>query len=84
MTYRIVDRDDWELWRSSEVGELFFAALAKEAERAKQAWVSASWDGGRADPLLLAALRERAILAQQLAEATAVTLEEMLNDSAED
>ena len=80
MTYRQVDHDNFEDWRTSDIGEAFFGALRKEAQRAKDAWVAASWEGGKIDPLLLASLKERATLAQQLAEVPAVTLEEMLND----
>lgn len=74
-----VDIESFEEWKGSPIGELFFGAMAKEVERSKQAWLSASWEGGRADPLLLHSLKERAVFAQQVAGVTADKLEDMLS-----
>ena len=75
-----IENDEWELFKDSPYGELLFRALRKEAERAKQAWVKASWEAGRCDPLVLAALKERARLATDLSELSAEQLEDMLDE----
>lgn len=78
---RPIDQEEFEQWKSSPIGEFFFAMLAKEADRAKEAWVSASWDGERPDPTLLACLKERADLANQLSDITASELQAILEEN---
>lgn len=68
-----IDADAWEDWLASPVTEAFFKFCRVQAEEQKARWLSISWDGGQADPLMLVRLQERAI-----------TLEEMTNLSPED
>ncbi len=63
-----ITQEDWEIWRANGITEAVFALFASEAERAKQAWVSESWDRGRVDPAFQAACRERANVFMQLCE----------------
>lgn len=80
MSYLKIDAEDFEVWRSGPMAEHFFKAVALWAEDAKQAWISASWEGGTIDPIVHAALRERYVAFQQLCEVSAIKIEERLND----
>ena len=80
MSFTKIDREDFEVWRTGPMAEHFFKAVSLWAEDAKQAWISASWDGGRIDPIHHAALKERYVAYQQLVEATGMQIEERINE----
>jgi hypothetical protein len=80
VTFKKIDAEDFGVWRSGPMAENFFNAVSLWAEDAKQAWLSASWDGGKIDPILHAALKERYLAYQQLLQVTAMQIEERLND----
>lgn len=69
-----IEKDDFDAWRDNAVTQAVFAALEGLAERAKKAWVTASWDRGENDPLLLADLRARA---ECMRDVTEITFEEL-------
>lgn len=72
-----IEKDDFEQWRDHPVTEQVFAAVRKLAERSKEKWVEFSWGGGNPDPLMLADLRARAEIANDLCELTFEEFEEL-------
>ena len=52
--------EEFARWRESPTTEWFMAQLKAGAEQKKQAWITESWIGGKCDPLVLHAHRERA------------------------
>lgn len=78
-----IDKEDFDAWRTSPVGEAFFKAVSLWAEDAKKAWLSESWDAGRIDPVRHAALRERYVAFQQLAGVSGIDIEEKINEQQE-
>lgn len=83
MSYIKIDAEDFSVWRHGPIAEHFFKAIELWAEDAKQAWISASWDGGKVDPILHAALKERYEAFKQLKEVTAIQIEERLNEQSQ-
>ncbi len=67
--------DDWDSWKSHPITQRFFASFEFHAAKAKEAWVDASWNGGRADPINLACLKGRAEVLEQLATLSKEELE---------
>lgn len=76
----MIDKEDFEQWRAHPITEAVNRALVKLAERNKAKWISVSWDGGQTDPVILADLRARAEIAQDLSELTIEEFNEALND----
>lgn len=74
------EKDDFEQWRAHPVTEAVSKALVMLAERNKQKWIDASWSGGQADPVVLAELKARAQMAQDLSELAFEELREVLDD----
>ncbi len=62
--------DDFAAWRDNPVTRYIMLAARTAAEANKQAWVDASWDSGRSDPVELATLRARADAYMALTETT--------------
>jgi hypothetical protein len=79
----MIEKDDFEAWRAHPITEAVSKALVLLAERNKQKWIDASWGGGIADPLVLADLKARAEMAQDLSELTFEELEQTLDDKPE-
>lgn len=77
------DKEEFGAWRDTLITEEVFRALALLAEKSKQRWLEHSWDGGSADPLMLADLRARAEVARDLCELTYEEIEEYLDDKSE-
>ena len=75
-----LEPDDFEQWRGHPVTEAVTKALRILAERNKQKWIDASWGGGQVDPIVLADLKARAEMAQDLSELTFEELSEVLDD----
>lgn len=73
-----IDRDSFEEWQAHPLTELLFKALEQWAQEAKAHWVTASWDGGQADPVYLERMRERAKALMQVRNVTAEQIEETL------
>jgi hypothetical protein len=74
----MIEKEDFEAWQANPVTVAVFRALAAKAEEAKQKWLSASWQGGRPDPLLLADLRARAEIATDIVNLSHEDLEAIL------
>lgn len=77
---RVIEQDDFEAWRVHPVTEAVNKALVILAERNKQKWIDTSWDGGVADPVVLAELKARYEVALDLSELTFEELEQALDD----
>lgn len=75
-----ITREEFESWRANPVTEAVFAALAQLAEEAKRKWLTLSWEGGQADPLVLADLRARAEIISDVRDVTFEELESILDE----
>lgn len=56
----MIEREDFNSWLDNPITVHVFRELKKVADKAKEKWVTASWDQGETDPVLLADLRARA------------------------
>jgi len=63
-----IDPDAFEEWVAHPITEALLRHCRVRAEEQKAHWHRVSWDGGEAEPLTLARLRERAIVYQEIAE----------------
>jgi hypothetical protein len=72
-----IDADDWDDWTAHPLTEALLRACATWAEDARNNWVAASWEAGNADPLLLARMRERAAVFNELRLISRETMEEV-------
>lgn len=63
-----ISEDEFAQWRDDPVTVRVLAALAGMAEAQKQGWLTASWEGGASDPMLLTELKTRADAYGALAE----------------
>lgn len=63
-------RDQWESWLEHPATKVVFLAARSMSERQREAWISASWEAGHSDPLLLTELRSRADAYAALHETT--------------
>ena len=52
-------RDEFAAWRNDATTRFVMAALNRNADECRDAWMSASWEGGIADQRKLDGLRER-------------------------
>lgn len=73
-------KEEFEAWRDHPVTEDVFRALKQLGEEAKSVWLQASWGKGQCDPVLLADLRARAEVVNDLRELSFEELEAVLND----
>lgn len=73
-----IDKEDFDEWLASPVTEEVMRALRVLADRSKQKWIATSWDGGNPDPMLLADLRARAEVVNDLCELKFEEIEEWL------
>ena len=72
----MIDKADFEIWIANSITRHVFDLLASKAAEAKRAWSIASWENGDANPLLLADLRARAELLNDIVELTHEDIEE--------
>lgn len=77
----MIEREDFDLWRDHPVTVHVFKELRKVADKAKEKWIALSWEAGETDPVLLADLRAKAEIVNDLIE---VSYEDILDDSSED
>lgn len=75
-----ISKEDFEAWRDHIVTEQVFFAFDRLGDRARRQWMSASWDNGKCDPVLLADLRARAEVVEDFRKLSFETLEEALNE----
>lgn len=62
------EQEDFDQWLAHPVTEQMIYALKRLSDDTKAKWMAVSWDGGNADPLLLADLRARAEVIRDLTE----------------
>ena len=63
-----IEKEEFDQWLGHPVTEWMMRAHNEKADEAKETWLKASWEGGNADPLLLADLRARAEVFRDFAE----------------
>jgi hypothetical protein len=74
-----IDPEAFDEWKAHPFTEaLIKYAFASWEAQAKSHWVTASWDGEKADPVLLARMRERANLFRELQQLSPDMLQEAL------
>lgn len=71
-----IDEDAWGDWRGHPITEAFLRFCRVRAEEQKARWLAISWDGGQADPLILARLQERATTLEDVARLTREDIED--------
>jgi hypothetical protein len=64
----VITEDEFAAWKADPVTEGVLEALAAMAEAQKEGWLSASWEGGTADSILLCELKTRADAYSALAQ----------------
>ncbi len=52
-----IEQDDFDAWRDNSITQAFLRYLQSKGDEARERWVTASWNDGNSDPLLLADLR---------------------------
>ena len=52
-------KEEFAAWRDEPITQFVMAALVRNAEECREAWMLESWERGKADELTLHALRER-------------------------
>jgi hypothetical protein len=62
----MITREEFEAWRENPVTQRVFGIVGAMSAQSKAAWMAASWEQGRADPLVLADLRATARVADDL------------------
>ena len=60
--------EEFDAWRDNPITRWVMRAALKAAEANREAWISASWDNGEADPALLGEYRTRADAYRALSE----------------
>jgi uncharacterized phage-associated protein len=76
-----IEKDDFEAWRDNPITQAVFKAFDMLGEKAKQQWLTASWQNGNTDPLMLADLRARAEVVEDFRNVSLDDLEEWLDES---
>lgn len=61
-------RDDFERWLDDPVTKLVMRAFLLAAEKNRDAWIKASWDGGACSKEMLSELRTRSDAYRAIAE----------------
>jgi uncharacterized phage-associated protein len=59
-------KDEFVAWRHHPVTRLVFERLQEHIKQAENMWLKCSWETGKADPILLADLRARAIVLKEI------------------
>lgn len=72
----MIDRETFSMWLDHPVTVHVFAELKKIADKARGKWIEASWDQGATDPVLLADLRARAEVVNDLITVTYEDIDE--------
>lgn len=61
-----ITEEDFKAWLESPTTQEVFRAMQALSERARESWIDASWKQGKCDPVLLADLRARAEVAEDI------------------
>lgn len=73
-----ISKEDFDAWRDNHVTEEVLRACSIMHDTVKDVWLQASWGAGKSDPLLLAELRAKAHVWQDVMNLSFETLEEAL------
>ncbi len=73
-----IDQDDFDDWLAHPLTEIMMRCLERWEIEAREHWVTTSWEGGNADPVLLARMRERAKTLAQVREISRETILETM------
>ena len=65
-----IEKEDFDQWLGHPITEQVMRALQSLSEKSRDKWIAASWGGGECDPLLLADLRARAEVVNDLVNLT--------------
>lgn len=74
-----IDRDTFEEWLAHPLTEALMKCCLVWAEEAKTNWIVASWDGGEPNPVLLARMKERVRVLDDIRTINAEQIEETLS-----
>lgn len=66
----VPSKEEFQSWQAHPLSQWVFQAIQLSAEAQKAHWLSESWEGAKADPLLLCELRTRADAYTALEETT--------------
>jgi uncharacterized phage-associated protein len=58
--------DEFNAWRQHPVTRIVFGKLGDHIKEAENMWMKRSWETGKADPVVLADLRARAIVLKEI------------------
>lgn len=73
------DQDAFDDWKANPITEAVFMCCEAWAQQAKSHWITASWEGGAAEPIFLARMRERAAAFEELTRLSPEIIEETLS-----
>lgn len=73
----MIDPDDFEAWLANPITQHVMKMLREDAEAAKAAWLSHSWDGGGTETSVLFEMRGRAFACEMI---TGLTVEDLQGD----
>jgi len=74
-----IDRENFEEWLAHPITEALLRCCDVWAEEAQASWVAASWHGGETSPVVLARMRERAVVLAEIRTIKAEQIEETLS-----
>jgi hypothetical protein len=72
-----IEAEDFKAWLDNPVTERVWRLLREKQAECKSAWLAASWDQNKCDPVLLADLRARSELLSDLEN---IEFEDIRND----
>lgn len=77
----MIGREDFDMWKDHPVTVHVFNKLKEVADAAKDKWLASSWDQGASDPLLLADLRARAEVVNDLITVSYEDIDDSSNET---
>lgn len=77
-------KEAYEAWRNHPMTVEVMVALKALGDQCKEKWIRHSWDSGNADPLMLADLRARYEVVEDITDLTFEELEGALEESERD
>lgn len=76
-----IDPDAWDDWAAHPLTEAFMTFCRVQAAQQQARWLRISWDGGEANPLMLARLQERSTTLEEVAALSREDIEEGLSNA---
>ena len=65
-----ISQEEFDAWRENAVTQSLFKSLAHKSDSARQTWLDASWGNGAVDAELLADLRARSEICDDIVQMT--------------